>query len=71
VAGDAALLFDPEDQPGVTAAVRRLLSDQELRAQLVTRGRERVRLFPWERTAEATLASYRRAAGSPAADVGH
>jgi glycosyltransferase involved in cell wall biosynthesis len=61
VAGDAALLFDPEDQCEVTSAVRRLLGDEELRAQLVASGRERVRLFPWERTAEATLASYRRA----------
>jgi glycosyltransferase involved in cell wall biosynthesis len=61
VAGDAALLFDPEDQREVTSAVRRLLGDEELRAQLVASGRERVRLFPWERTAEATLASYRRA----------
>jgi glycosyltransferase involved in cell wall biosynthesis len=61
VAGDAALLFDPEDQPAIASALRRLLGDQELRSQLVVRGRERVRLFPWERTAEETLASYRRA----------
>jgi glycosyltransferase involved in cell wall biosynthesis len=61
VAGDAALLFDPENQAEVTGAIRRLLEDRELRQTLVERGRERVRLFTWERTAEATLASYRRA----------
>jgi glycosyltransferase involved in cell wall biosynthesis len=61
VVGDAALLFDPEDQAAVSAAVRRLLTDDALRSDLVARGRERVRLFTWERTAEATLASYRRA----------
>jgi glycosyltransferase involved in cell wall biosynthesis len=61
VAGEAALLFDPEDQQAVTESIRRLLSDRELAISLVERGRERVRLFTWERTAEATLACYRRA----------
>ena len=61
VAGEAALFFDPEDQPGIADAVRRLLTDDALRTELVARGQERVRLFTWERTAEATLASYRRA----------
>jgi len=61
VVGDAALLFEPEDQTAVSAALRRVLTDEELRSELIARGRERVRLFTWERTAEATLASYRRA----------
>lgn len=61
VAGDAALLFDPEDQGAVTAAMGRLLHDRRLAMQLARRGLERCRDFPWERTAEATLASYRRA----------
>ena len=61
VVGDAAVLFDPEDQSAVTAAINRLLTDNDLRSRLVALGRERVRLFPWERTAEATVASYRRA----------
>jgi glycosyltransferase involved in cell wall biosynthesis len=61
VAGDGALLFDPHDQQAVTESIRRLLSDRELANSLVQRGRERVRLFTWERTAAATFASYRRA----------
>jgi glycosyltransferase involved in cell wall biosynthesis len=63
VAGDAALLFDPTDQSAVTDAVRRLLTDAELRESLSARGLQRARLFSWRRTAEATLASYRRAIG--------
>ena len=61
VAADAALLFDPEDQAAVTGSIRGLLEDAELRQKLVERGRDRVRAFTWQRTAEATLASYRRA----------
>jgi glycosyltransferase involved in cell wall biosynthesis len=61
VAGDAALLFDPGDQRSVTNAIRRVLGDEELRTELVARGRERSRQFTWQRTAEVTLAAYRRA----------
>ena len=61
VAGDAALLFDPDDQQAVTESIRRLLRDRELASSLVQRGRERVRAFTWERTAAASFASYRRA----------
>jgi glycosyltransferase involved in cell wall biosynthesis len=63
VAGDAALLFDPTDQTAVTDAVRRLLTDVQLRRHLASRGLDRARLFSWRRTAELTLASYRRAVG--------
>jgi glycosyltransferase involved in cell wall biosynthesis len=63
VAGDAALLFDPTDQAAVTNAVRRLLGDSELREAFAARGLDRARQFSWRRTAEATLASYRRAIG--------
>jgi glycosyltransferase involved in cell wall biosynthesis len=61
VAGDAALLFDPERPEEIAAAVNRLLDDAELAAELVARGRARCRRFTWERTAEATLTTYRRA----------
>jgi glycosyltransferase involved in cell wall biosynthesis len=63
VVGDAALLFDPTDQAAVTDAIRRLLMDADLRESLAARGLERARLFSWRRTAEETLASYRRAIG--------
>jgi glycosyltransferase involved in cell wall biosynthesis len=61
VAGDAALLFDPERQHDVTMAVRRLLEDRTFAAELATRGKARAQQFSWERTGAATLAGYRRA----------
>ena len=61
VAGDAALFFDPADQGAVTGAVRRLLDDGDLGRELARRGRLRCRQFTWRRTAELTLAAYRRA----------
>jgi glycosyltransferase involved in cell wall biosynthesis len=61
VTGDAALLFDPDDQNAVDIAVSRLLGDPALRADLATRGRKRAMQFTWERTAQATIDSYVRA----------
>jgi glycosyltransferase involved in cell wall biosynthesis len=61
VAGDAALLFDPERHDELSAAVRRLLDDGELAARLIERGHRRVQQFTWRRTGEASLTGYRRA----------
>jgi glycosyltransferase involved in cell wall biosynthesis len=63
VAGDAAILFDPEDDEAIASALGRLLTNGDLRRELVIRGREQAARFTWEATAEATVASYRRAAG--------
>ncbi|MBC7811876.1 MAG: glycosyltransferase family 4 protein [Burkholderiales bacterium] len=51
VAGDAALLIDPRDQEAITDAVRRLISDSQLSADLVARGLERVQQFTWDAAA--------------------
>ena len=61
VAGSAALTFDPEDEGAIAAAIERLLSDEELRGRLSRAGRDRASEFTWERTAELTVESYRRA----------
>ena len=58
VAGDAALLFDPDDQQAVVDAARRLQSDPALAADLVSRGRARAAHFTWERTATLTAQAY-------------
>jgi glycosyltransferase involved in cell wall biosynthesis len=61
LAGDAAALFDPRDTGSIARAILRVTRDEEFARVLVERGRERCRMFTWARTAEATLASYRRA----------
>ncbi|HEX4188700.1 MAG TPA: glycosyltransferase family 1 protein [Solirubrobacteraceae bacterium] len=61
VAGDAALLFDPNDARAAAAAIIRLLHDEALRSRLVALGRQRAASFSWERTARLTLDSYARA----------
>jgi glycosyltransferase involved in cell wall biosynthesis len=60
VAGQAALLFDPENLDAIRSAVTRLLKDPALRERLSSAGRERAACFTWARTAELTLESYER-----------
>jgi glycosyltransferase involved in cell wall biosynthesis len=58
VAGDAALLFDPEDVEAIHTALKRLLRDARLADRLREAGRARAATFTWRRTAELTAASY-------------
>jgi glycosyltransferase involved in cell wall biosynthesis len=61
VAADAALFFDPSSAASIAQAIARVNLDERMRAQLIERGHARCELFTWERTARATLESYRRA----------
>jgi len=61
VAADAALLVDPEDPQALSAAMRRVLADSGLRAELSAAGRRRSEAFSWQKTAQATLAVYQQA----------
>jgi glycosyltransferase involved in cell wall biosynthesis len=64
-AGDAAILFDPDDIDGIASAIQRLWTDARLRNELVRRGRANVNRFSWDHTARLFRAHYRRIAGRP------
>jgi len=55
VAGDAALLVDPEDEDGLRWAMERALEDEGLRREMTARGRARAAQFTWERAARQLL----------------
>lgn len=54
VAGDAALLVDPESTEEIAAAIDRTLRDANLRSDLVRQGQQRVTQFTWTRSAQHT-----------------
>ena len=62
VVSDAALRVAPEDVEGFAVAMQRLLSDADLRADMVAKGRKRVKSFSWERAAQETLEVYAKLA---------
>jgi glycosyltransferase involved in cell wall biosynthesis len=59
-AGDAAVMFDPEDVEAIRAVLQRVLGDAGLRDDLRVRGLQQAARFSWERAADETLALYRR-----------
>ena len=61
LAGDAALLFEPQDVNAIANAVRRSLTDAALRQKLRAAGKRRAATFTWQETARRTLECYARA----------
>jgi glycosyltransferase involved in cell wall biosynthesis len=63
VAEDAAVLVDPYSVPEIAAAMRQILSDPDLAADLRRCGLQRAAQFTWQRTALATIAVYEKVLG--------
>jgi len=59
VAGEAALIVDPENISRITDAIVNVLQDESLRHRLAERGKARAACFTWEKTAKETLTLYR------------
>lgn len=62
VVGDAGILVDPLDPQAIASGLSQVLSDEDLREELGSRGLDRSRLFNWRETAKRTLEVYERAA---------
>ena len=65
VAGDAALLVEPDSAEDIAHAVLRILGDERLAGDLRRRGRAREAQFDWSTTARATLTAYQHALHAP------
>ncbi len=63
VAGDAALLFDPERPQAIADAIAALLEDPDRAQRLRAAGLRQAERFSWTATARGTLDSYERALG--------
>lgn len=59
VAGDAALLVDPTSVDEIAAAIEAVCMDSVLAADLVSRGKVRVKSFSWEDCAAGVIQVYR------------
>jgi glycosyltransferase involved in cell wall biosynthesis len=58
VVGDAAISVDPDNLPALVEAMRRVLTDAELEADLRARSLQRAAQFSWRKTANETVAAY-------------
>jgi glycosyltransferase involved in cell wall biosynthesis len=66
VCGDAALAFDPEQPEAITEALRRVTTDETLRARLRAAGPPRAARFTWAQTARRHFEAYALVSGSRA-----
>lgn len=63
VAGDAALLIDPFAPLSIADAMKKIHENGNLRNELITRGRERRKLFSWQKTADNLWKCIEKATG--------
>ena len=63
VAGNAALLVDPLSESQIAGGLEALLTDEQLRTQLISAGTQRAAAYPWSRSAAAFLDALQRIAG--------
>jgi glycosyltransferase involved in cell wall biosynthesis len=62
LAGDAALLIDPDDASELTSAIRQLIDQPQLAATLCQRGLSQASKFTWEASARQTADLYQEVA---------
>jgi len=60
VVGEAGIMVGPNDTGGWVEAIRRVLTDRDLRDNMIKKGLEQARKFSWDKTASETLAVYRK-----------
>jgi len=58
IAGDAAVLIDPLNIEQIAEAMDKVLSDENLKKDLIKKGLERAQEFTWNKTAEKTKEIY-------------
>ncbi len=62
IAGDGAMYFDPLDVEDMANAIEQVLTDADLRQTLIAHGKENLKRFSWQKTAQETLAVLEEAA---------
>jgi glycosyltransferase involved in cell wall biosynthesis len=60
VVGDAALLVNPNDVLDIADKIEQVITSPMMAQELVSRGRERVRHYSWERVANETISALTR-----------
>jgi glycosyltransferase involved in cell wall biosynthesis len=61
VLGDAALLVNPENVFEIARAIQEALVDEEIRGELIAKGKVQAARYSWDRTAREVLEVYREA----------
>lgn len=63
VGGDAPLYVNPHDVNGIARAIERVLTNKNLRKEMIEKGLKQAKKFSWEKTAKETVEAYREVLG--------
>lgn len=58
ICGEAALYFNPKNEEDMEEKLERIISDEDLRQDLINKGLENIKRFSWEKMAKETLKVY-------------
>ncbi len=61
IAGDAALLIDPFSVDSICDALTKIAKDENLRKDLINKGKERAKIFDWKKSADQLWKSIEKA----------
>lgn len=59
IAGDAAILVDPDNTEKIKKEIDNLMKDKEMQKELIAKGIKRAKEFTWEKTAQETTIVYK------------
>lgn len=59
IVGNAGILINPEDVSGFANAIEKVLTNKNLRMEMIERGIEQAKKFSWEKCAKETLKVYK------------
>lgn len=59
VGDDAVFYFNPDDVTDLSEKIYTIINDFNIRQQLICKGKERIKMFTWEKTATQTMAVYK------------
>ena len=61
IAGDAGIYFDPYSETSILESIKEVIYDDRKRTELIMRGRERLKLYSWEKATALTQKTYLKA----------
>lgn len=59
-AGGAAILVDPHNIEDIMGAMKKIVEDDNLRKELISKGLERAKMFTWDRYAQGNIDVYKK-----------
>lgn len=60
ILGKAAFYFDPDGMAEMAETIENAISDGELRKKMITRGKEQIKKYSWEKMAKETMEIYKK-----------